>query len=190
MDDLGAHYLDDVRLQMRKLKTQADAALAQMPVDDFFRAPDPESNSAALLMKHLSGNMRSRWTRFLETDGEKPDRDRDSEFERESGDTREAALARWEDGWSRLFAALDALGPADLLRTVRIRGEAHSVVQAIDRQMTHYAAHVGQIVYVAKHFAGGRWRSLSIPKGASKRVEVSRRGETYSPSGGGKGAAR
>ena len=190
MDELGAHYLDDVRLQMQKLKRQADAALAQMRADDFFRAPDPESNSAALLVKHLSGNMRSRWTRFLETDGEKPDRNRDSEFERESGDTRDAALARWEDGWSRLFAALDALGPADLRRTVRIRGEAHSVLQAIDRQMTHYAAHVGQIVYVAKQFAGARWRSLSIPRGASNRLDVSRTGEKYAPPGDGEARVR
>ena len=127
---------------------------------------DPEANSIAVLMKHIAGNMRSRWTDFLTTDGEKPDRDRDREFEAE--ETRAATLARWNDGWDCTFRGLSALSPADLDRTVSIRGEAHSVVQAINRQLTHYAAHVGQIVLLAKHYAGVKWQTLSIPKGKSK----------------------
>jgi hypothetical protein len=159
----------------------ADRAVAQAPPDRFFARPDPGSNSIALIVKHLAGNLRSRWTRFLETDGEKPDRDRDAEFEEEAGDTRETLLARWEEGWRLLFEALAPLGAADLARTVTIRGESHTVLEAIARQLTHYAYHVGQIVFLAKQFAGPSWTSLSIPRGKSKEVEVAKDGTPYPP---------
>jgi hypothetical protein len=158
------HYLDDCVLQLRKLKAQAEKAVSQIDDAQFFDLIDPEANSIALIMKHVAGNMRSRWTDFLTTDGEKPDRDRDTEFEIVSGDTRESILARWEDGWSRMLGALTSLRTEDLGKTVTIRGEPHTVVQAINRQFSHYSAHVGQIVLVAKHFAGARWQTLSMPK--------------------------
>jgi Protein of unknown function (DUF1572) len=173
------HYLDDCLLQLRKVKRHAERALAQVDDEQLFVVLDPEANSIALLMKHLAGNMRSRWTDFLTSDGEKPDRDRDSEFVIGPGDTRESLLARWEDGWSRVFQAVSSLAPEDLERTVHVRGEAHTVLEAINRQLTHYAAHVGQIVLLAKHHAGPRWRSLSIPRGKSRDVDVSRTGQTY-----------
>ena len=158
------HSLDDCLLQLRKLKAQADKAMAQVDDPQFFAVIDPDANSIALIVKHVSGNMRSRWTDFLTSDGEKPDRDRDSEFERGSADTREAILARWEAAWELLFNTIAALGPDDLGRTVTIRNDPHTVVQAINRQTSHYSAHVGQIVLLAKHFAGPKWRTLSIPK--------------------------
>ena len=158
------HFLDDCLVQLRKLKAQADKAMAQIDDEQFAALIDPDANSIALIVKHVAGNMRSRWTDFLTTDGEKPDRDRDSEFEAHPGDTRAALLARWEDGWNRLLAAVSALRPGDLQKTVMIRGEPHTVVQAINRQMSHYSAHVGQIVLLAKHFAGPGWQTLSMPK--------------------------
>jgi hypothetical protein len=157
-------YLDDCVLQLRKLKAQADKAMAQVGDEQFFALIDADANSIALIVKHVAGNMRSRWTDFLTSDGEKPDRHRDSEFERETADTRETLLARWETGWEILLNALTSLQPGDLGKTVAIRNEPHSVVQAINRQMSHYAAHVGQIVLLAKHFAGPRWQTLSMPK--------------------------
>jgi uncharacterized protein DUF1572 len=173
------HFLEDALRQLRKLKSQADKSLAQIDDAHLFAVLDPESNSIALIMKHMSGNMRSRWTDFLTSDGEKPDRDRDTEFEPGAGDTRARTLAAWEDGWSRVFEAVSSLSPEDLGRNVRIRGEAHSVLEAITRQTTHYAAHVGQIVLLAKHYAGPRWQSLSIPKGKSKDFDVSKGGAPY-----------
>jgi hypothetical protein len=158
------HYLDDCLIQLRKLKAQADKAMAQVDERQFFAAIDPDANSIALIVKHVAGNMRSRWTDFLTSDGEKPDRHRDNEFELDSADTREAILARWEAGWKLLFTAIAELGPEDLGRTVTIRNEPHTVVQAITRQTSHYSAHVGQIVLLAKHFAGPKWQTLSIPK--------------------------
>jgi hypothetical protein len=158
------HYLDDCVFQMRKVKTQADKAIAQIDDRQFFAQIDPESNSIALLVKHIAGNMRSRWTDFLTTDGEKPDRHRDSEFEQEARDGRAAIMSRWEDSWMLLFATFEQLQPGDLGKTVTIRGEAHTVVQAINRAMSHYSSHVGQIVMLAKHFAGPKWETLSIPK--------------------------
>jgi uncharacterized protein DUF1572 len=158
------HFLDDCLVQLRKLKTQAEKAMDQIDDEQFVALIDPEANSIALIVKHVAGNMRSRWTDFLTTDGEKPDRDRDSEFETQSGDTRAALLARWEDGWRRLLAAVSSLRPEDLQKTVSIRGEPHTVVQAINRQVSHYSAHVGQIVLLAKHFAGPTWQTLSMPK--------------------------
>ena len=158
------HFLDDCLFQLRKLKTQADKAMAQVDDAQFIALLDADANSIALIVKHVSGNMRSRWTDFLTSDGEKPDRNRDSEFEREAVDTREAVMARWDAGWDLLFKTILALGPGDLGKTVTIRGEPHTVVQAINRQVSHYSAHVGQIVLLAKHFAGPTWKTLSIPK--------------------------
>ena len=157
-------FLDDCLVQLRKLKTQAERAIEQIDDEQFVALIDPDANSIALIVKHVAGSMRSRWTDFLTTDGEKPDRDRDSEFETQSGDSRAALLARWEDGWRRLLDAVSALRPQDLQKTVTIRGEPHTVVQAINRQMSHYSAHVGQIVLLAKHFAGPAWQTLSMPK--------------------------
>jgi uncharacterized protein DUF1572 len=176
---IAAHYLDDVRRQFVKLKAQAERAMAQVGDDDFFRTPDPESNSIAVVVKHVAGNMRSRWTGFLTTDGEKPDRNRDAEFLVEPGDTRQRIMERWEAGWTLLFDALAVLTPEHLASTVRVRGEAHTVLEAINRQMTHYAAHVGQIVYLAKHWAGPRWQTLSIPRGKSKEFDVAKDGASY-----------
>ena len=161
---IAQHYLDESVFQLRKLKGQADKAMAQIDDAQFFTRLDADSNSIAIIVKHVAGNMRSRWTDFLASDGEKPDRDRDSEFEREHGDTRDAVLARWEAGWEVLFSTLTTLQPNDLGKTVAIRGEPHTVVQAINRQLSHYASHVGQIVLLAKHFAGPGWQTLSIPK--------------------------
>ena len=127
-------------------------------------------------MKHISGNMRSRWTDFLATDGEKPDRNRDTEFELDAADSPAALRARWEAGWALLHRTLDGLGEGDLARTVTIRGEPHTVLQAVVRQLTHYAYHAGQIVLLARHRAGDRWESLSIPKGRSREFEVNRDG--------------
>ena len=165
-------FLKDALLQLRKLKEQADKAIAQIGEADLFAILDPEANSIALIMKHMVGNMRSRWTDFLTSDGEKPTRERDLEFEREASDTRESMVAAWEGGWGLVFDTIGALGPDDLERTVRIRGEAHLVLEAINRQLTHYAAHVGQIVLLAKHFRGAAWESLSIPKGKSEEFNA------------------
>jgi hypothetical protein len=176
---LGRHYLEETIAEFRKYKKFADKAVAQVSDADFFRQIDPESNSVALLMKHIAGNLRSRWTDFLTSDGEKPDRNRDTEFERYDSDTKESILARWESGWRTLFDALAPLGDDDLQRTVAIRGEPHTVVQAINRQVTHYASHVGQIVFLAKHLAGDRWKTLSIPRGKSRDFEVTKKGAPY-----------
>lgn len=162
-------YLDDVVDQFRKLKTLGDRALAQVRDEDLFATLDPESNSLAILIQHMAGNMRSRWTDFLHSDGEKPDRDRDAEFEVTSGTTREVLLERWEEGWRCLFQALTALGEEDLAMTVLIRAEPHSVIKAVNRQLTHYGYHIGQIVFLAKHFASETWHTLSVPRGGTRR---------------------
>jgi uncharacterized damage-inducible protein DinB len=177
--DIGRRYLDDAVGEFRKYKKYADRAVAQVSDDEFFRQIDRESNSIALIMKHISGNQHSRWKDFLTTDGEKPDRDRDTEFERFDSDTKEKLLARWEEGWRLLFEALAPLTGEDLQRTVSIRGEAHTVLQAIQRQLTHYASHVGQIVFLAKHLAGDRWKTLSIPRGKSRQFDVTKAGAPY-----------
>ena len=152
-----------------------------MEDEAFFTPLDPEGNSVALIVKHLAGNMRSRWRDFLTTDGEKPDRERDREFVAEPGDTRDGLRAAWNEGWELALGAVGALGPDDLERIVRIRGEPHTALEAINRQLTHYAYHVGQIVLLAKHFAGPAWSSLSIPKGASREYEVAKDGVAYRP---------
>ena len=154
---------------MRRLKDLAEKAIAQLDDDSRLHdALDPESNSLAVLMQHLGGNLTSRWTGFLETDGEKPDRHRDREFEPNRSLTREDLMAPWERGWSRCFESLDSMTPDDLSKTVRIRGEEHRVPEAIQRQIVHTAYHVGQIVFLAKHFGSKHWTSLSIPRGGSK----------------------
>jgi Protein of unknown function (DUF1572) len=159
-------YLEDSLAIFRQYKILADRALAQVTDEQLLLTLDEETNSIAVLVKHLSGNMRSRWTAFLTSDGEKPDRNRDSEFV-DPPATRAALLEQWEAGWAALFGAVEPLTDADLGRTVLIRGEAHSVMQAINRQIAHYAQHIGQIVLLAKHYAGNRWRCLSVPKNKS-----------------------
>ena len=165
---LPQHYLEETIRQLRKLKDLADKAMAQIRDENFFSTLDAESNSIAVIVKHMAGNMRSRWTDFLTSDGEKPDRKRDLEFEVEVRDSKESLLKRWEIGWRCVFDALTPLKPEDLGTTVVIRGEPHSVIQAINRQLTHYAYHVGQIVFLAKHAAGPRWQSLSVPRRKSE----------------------
>ncbi len=176
---IGQHYLDDALRQLRKLKSQSDKAVAQATDEHLFASLDPESNSIAVIKQHIAGNMRSRWTDFLTSDGEKPDRERDREFETNSSATRAQILAAWEDGWSRTFDAVSALRPDDLASTIFIRGEAHTVLEAINRQTTHYAAHVGQIVLLCKHYAGAHWQTLSIPRGKSREFDVSKSGAQY-----------
>jgi hypothetical protein len=161
--------------EFRELKKLADDAMAQLDDRAFLAAPGPEDNSIAIIVKHVSGNLRSRWTDFLTSDGEKPDRDRDSEFLLFPHDTRARLMAAWESGWRTLFAALEPLGESDFTRPVKIRGETLTVLQAVNRQLTHYAYHVGQIVYVAKHLRGAAWKSLSIPKGQSEQFNRSGR---------------
>jgi hypothetical protein len=149
-----------------------ERAMEQLRDQDFFATLDPESNSIAILVKHLAGNMRSRFTDFLTTDGEKPDRFRDQEFECNAATTRAEVMQWWEDGWGRVFAALEALKPEDVTRTVTIRGEPHTVLQAINRQIAHYAQHTGQIVFLAKHLRSSQWKTLSIPRGKSEHYKT------------------
>jgi hypothetical protein len=156
-------YLQDSVRVFENYKTLADRAMAQVKDEDFFTVLDNEMNSIALIVKHMAGNMRSRWTDFLTTDGEKPDRNRDSEFV-DPPATRAALLAVWEQGWEYVFTAMQALSEEDLSRAVTIRGESHSVMQAINRQIAHYAYHCGQIVLLAKHFNHDSWQSLSLPR--------------------------
>jgi hypothetical protein len=165
-------YLEDSLSLFRYYKNLVDRAMAQLTDDQLLAAPDSESNSIAIVVKHLSGNMLSRWQDFLTTDGEKPSRDRDAEFE-DPPLTREALLAAWEAGWQCLFTALEPLTDADLQRSVTIRGEPHSVMQTINRQVGHYAYHCGQIVFLAKHLRNSDWKSLSIPR--RKSAEFNRR---------------
>src|SRR5438309_401347 len=165
--DLSCHYLEEARRQFRGNKRLAEGAIAQLKDEQLFVTLDPESNSIAIIVKHLAGNMRSRFTDFLTSDGEKPDRKRDTEFEAPPR-TRAELTAIWEAGWQHVFNALTPLTDAQLSHKVYIRSEAHSVMQAINRQIAHYTYHVGQIVYVAKHFAGASWTSLTIPRGKSE----------------------
>jgi len=159
-------YLEDSLAVFRYYKRLAERAMEQATDAQLFAILDDDANSIAIIVKHMTGNMRSRWTNFLTTDGEKPDRNRDGEFI-DPPETRDALLAEWEHGWSCLFQALEPLTESDLGRTITIRGEAHSVMQAINRQLAHYPYHVGQIVLLAKHYASGRWKSLSVPRNQS-----------------------
>ena len=171
--ELAKHYLEDALKVFRNYKKLGDGAMAQLSDEEIFRALDAEMNSVALNVKHMAGNMRSRWTDFLTTDGEKPDRNRDSEFVLDESVTRAEVLRWWEEGWRTVFAALEPLQPEDLAREVTIRGEPHTVVMAINRQLAHYAYHTGQIVFLAKHFKSAEWRSLSIPRNRSEAFNQS-----------------
>ena len=164
---LGAHFLEDALKSFRDCKKLAEGALEQLDDAEFFRAIDDESNTVAVNMKHMAGNMLSRWTDFLTTDGEKANRERDMEFVMLPETTRADMVAYWERGWRCLFAAVEPLTADDLMRIVKIRGQDHTVVQAINRQIAHYAYHVGQMVYLAKHFKSSNWQTLSIPKNRS-----------------------
>ncbi|MEZ5357063.1 MAG: DUF1572 domain-containing protein [Bryobacteraceae bacterium] len=159
-------YLRDSLSLFRYYKKLAERAMEQVTDEQLFLTLDGEANSIAVIVKHMAGNMRSRWTDFLTTDGEKADRNRDSEFVDPPG-TREALLEVWEDGWRRLFDALEPLSASDLSATVTIRGEPHSVMQAVNRQLAHYALHAGQIVLLAKHFGHDRWQALTVPRNRS-----------------------
>ena len=163
----GKIYLADVIKRFREAKGQCDKAIAQVPRERWSVRLDPESNSLETLMLHLSGNMLSRWTDFLGSDGEKPNRDRDGEFEDPRSISQERLLERWEQGWACLFAAVEGLTEASLEMVITIRGEPHTVVEAINRQVAHYAHHAGQMVFLAKHLAGPGWRTLSIPRKGS-----------------------
>jgi hypothetical protein len=159
-------YIEDALAIFRQYKQLGERAMAQVKDEQLFASLDDESNSIAIIVKHMTGNMRSRWTDFLTSDGEKPSRNRDSEFV-EPPATREVLMQQWEQGWACLFGAMEPLTDADLGRTVRIRGEAHSVMQAINRQLAHYPHHVGQIILLAKHYAGDRWQTLSVARNRS-----------------------
>jgi uncharacterized damage-inducible protein DinB len=159
-------YLKDSIEVFRYYKNLAERAISQCGDSALFESLDAESNSIAIVVKHMAGNMRSRWTDFLTTDGEKPDRNRDSEFE-EPATTRAQLMEQWNAGWKRVFDALEPLADSDLTKTIFIRGEAHSVMQAINRQIAHYAYHVGQIVFMAKHYGCDSWKSLTVPRKGS-----------------------
>lgn len=166
-DRFRGRYIEEMRRRFRAVKKQADRALEQVDDAAFFRTLDPETNSIAVLVKHMGGNLRSRWTDWFSTDGEKPDRGRDNEFEIGPGDTRESLMESWDAGWGLALDALDGLGAEDLDRTILIRGEPHSVEAALGRQLAHAAGHAGQIVFAAKLALSTSWQTLSIPRGES-----------------------
>ena len=165
--DLAASHLADIVRTFRNYRALGERAMAQVSDEDLHRVLDPDSNSIALIAKHVGGNLRSRFRDFLTSDGEKPDRNRDTEFEVAGVPTRDDVTRWWDDGWSVAIGSLEALTTADLERTVTIRSEPFLVVEALNRAAAHVAYHVGQIVFLAKHFAGDKWSSLSIPKGKS-----------------------
>jgi hypothetical protein len=165
--EITKQYLDDALSSFRAYKKLAEKAIEQTKDDELLVTLDEESNSIAVIMKHMAGNMISRWTDFLTTDGEKPDRHRDMEFVIESDTSRDDVLAYWERGWKCVFDAIEPLTPDDFEKHVNIRGQAHTIVQAINRQLTHYSYHVGQIVFLAKHFRSTEWQSLTVPKNRS-----------------------
>lgn len=168
MPDLASTYLTDTQLRLEKLRSTAEAAIAQCSNESFTASPDAETNSIALTVKHMAGNLHSRFTDFIVTDGEKPDRHRDDEFILMPRDTREALMRRWGESWDLMLRSVAALTPDDLGRTLTIRGEPHTVVAALNRNVVHLAYHVGQIVQLAKHYAGPAWRTLTIARGASE----------------------
>lgn len=172
MPDEPEVYLEDVRRQFRGQKKLAEKAMGQITDEQFFAALDRESNSIALMVKHVAGNLRSRWLDFYASDGEKPDRHRDGEFEIGAEDTRASLMEKWEAAWKILFDVVGPMTPPDLERTVTIRGEPHQAIRALNRQLTHYAYHVGQIVFLAKHHAADHWQTLSIPRGKSEDVNA------------------
>ena len=166
MKEIVENYHRDAVTSFRNAKKLAERAIEQISDEEFFATIDEEANSIALIVKHIAGNLRSRWTDFLTTDGEKPDRNRDTEFEL-IGDTREALMKFWDDGWQILFNTLEPLRVEDFFKTITIRSEPHTVVEAINRQLTHYAYHIGQIVLLSKHFRSKEWKTLSVPKNRS-----------------------
>jgi hypothetical protein len=172
MTELATHYLEEMKRQFRGHKRMGEAALAQLDEKDFFVALDSESNSVAALVRHIAGNARSRFTDFLTSDGEKPDRFRDREFEVSDKTTRAEVMRWWEQAWEHVFSALDSLTPADMLTTVTIRQEPHTVMQALNRSLAHYAQHIGQIVFLAKHLRSSQWQTLSIPRGKSEEYKI------------------
>jgi hypothetical protein len=170
-------YYEEVRRSFRGYKRLADGGLAQLSDEEFFRAPDRESNSAALIVKHVAGNLRSRWKDFLTTDGEKPDRNRDQEFLIGPEDTRAELMRRWEESFQIVFDVIGSLTAEDFSRTVTIRGEPHTILQAMNRSLMHTAYHVGQILYVGKHLREAEWQSQSIPRGKSAEFNAMKPGE-------------
>ncbi|MGA9471183.1 MAG: DUF1572 family protein [Terriglobales bacterium] len=172
MTDLATSYLDEVRRQLRGHKRMAEAAMGQLEDKDFFATIDSESNSVAILAKHIAGNARSRFADFLTSDGEKPDRFRDREFEIPTTTSRSEVMRAWEEGWAVVFATLDSLKAEDVTRTITIRQEPHTVLQALNRALAHYAQHVGQIVFLAKHLRSSEWKTLSIPRGKSEEFKI------------------
>src|SRR5438067_5689627 len=178
MDDkIGAAYLEEARRSLRGHKRLAEGAFAQLRDEEFFLQLDDEANSIAILIKHLAGNMRSRFLDFLTSDGEKPDRDRDQEFILDPRPSRPELMRWWEAGWKYVFDAITPLQPEDLARVVTIRAEPHTVLQAIHRQLAHHAYHVGQIVLLAKHIRGAEWKSLSVPRGKSAEYNAKMAGK-------------
>ena len=172
MTELAQHYLDEIKRQLRGHKRMAESAMAQLSDDEFFATIDPESNSVAVIAKHIAGNARSRFTDFLTTDGEKPHRFRDREFEMSSEATRAEVMRWWEEGWSIVFSTLESLKAEDVSRTITIRQEPHTVLQALNRALAHYAQHIGQIVFLAKHLRFSQWKTLSIPRGKSEEYRI------------------
>jgi ribosomal-protein-alanine N-acetyltransferase len=168
-ENLARHYLENAIAELRSLKKQGARAMEQLDDEQFFVTLDAESNSVAIIVKHMVGNMRSRWVDFLTSDGEKPDRYRDQEFILDANTKRAELIERWEDGWRCVFDAIESLRPEDVTRTVTIRQEPHTVLQAINRQLSHYAAHIGQIVFLAKHLKSTEWKTLSVPRGQSEQ---------------------
>jgi hypothetical protein len=171
-DSVGRNYLDDALANFRQYKMLAEKAFAQVDDEGFFTTLDEEANSIGVIIKHMAGNMSSRWTDFLNTDGEKPERNRDMEFVLAPETTRDELVSHWERGWAHVFHAVESLRPEDLARQVFIRGQAHTVVAAINRQLTHYAYHTGQIVFIAKHLCSNKWQSLSIPRNKSAQFNA------------------
>jgi len=168
LDSLGTTMIEDTLLTFRRQKELAERALSQVDDQDFFRTIDAESNSIAIIVKHVGGNLKSRWTDFLTTDGEKPERDRDGEFLVADETNRRAIMGIWEAGWAALFNSFSLLRPADLLATVHVRGESLTAVAAMHRSVAHIAQHVGQIVLLSKHYRATDWKTLSIPRGQSQ----------------------
>lgn len=171
--DVSKHYLENALAEFRQLKKLGDRTLEQIDGPQFLVMLDPESNSIAVIVKHLAGNMRSRWADFLTSDGEKPDRHRDQEFIIDENTTQAQVMQWWENGWQYVFQAIEGLQPEDVMRTVMIRHEPHTVVQAINRQLTHYASHIGQLVFLAKHLKSSEWKTLSVPRGMSEQINQS-----------------
>lgn len=168
MMDFGYTYLNTVLNNFRNIKSTSERAMEQLSFEELHWMPNEESNSVAVIIKHMAGNMISRWTDFLTSDGEKPNRNRDGEFEGEFS-SRDELLQTWETGWTRLFETIESLTPADLLKTVYIRTEPHTVIQAIERQVYHLSYHAGQIVYLGKLIRNSEWETITIPRGESKK---------------------